>query len=100
MNDPEEREREGDEIGKSLLLRTGFLNSWRGRALTKWPENLPEKEVEKNSARDMPKDVRQMITVGVGVPEKVIEHVGDVLDRAIMGREGLEQEVMSKRLQD
>ena len=48
----------------------------------------------------MPENIREMEPVGVSVPDEVIENVGDVLDRPVMGREGIEEEVMPKALQN
>src|SRR6267142_6678720 len=48
----------------------------------------------------MPKNIREMESVGVGIPDEVIENVGDVLDRTVMGREGIEKEIMSEALQN
>ena len=41
-----------------------------------------------------------MESVGVGIPHEVIENIGDVLDRPVMGREGIEKEIMPEALQN
>src|SRR4030081_3759899 len=41
-----------------------------------------------------------MEPVRIGVPNQVIENVGDVLDWPVMGRKGIEKEIVPKTLQD
>ena len=43
-------------------------------------------EVPRHAAADVPEDVRDMEASWIGIPKQVIDHVGDVLDRPIMGR--------------
>jgi hypothetical protein len=48
----------------------------------------------------MQQEVREMKPVGVGVPETVIEKIRYGLDRAVMGRKGLQKEVMAEAFQN
>src|SRR6476659_4583763 len=47
----------------------------------------------------MPKNTREMKAVGVGVPKVIVDHVGQVLDRPVMHRQGLQQQMMTKSLE-
>ena len=48
----------------------------------------------------MEQDVRQMEAVGIGVPEKIIQDEGGVLDRSIMPGEGVEKKMVAEGLED
>ena len=89
MNHPEERGKEGCDRNEGTATVTD-------EAL----QQLGEQQVEQDPAADMPENIREMEAVGIGVPNQVIENVGDVLDRPIMGGEGIEKEIMPERLQD
>ena len=48
----------------------------------------------------MQQHVRHVKSPRVCVPEKVIDHVGDVLDRPVMGRERVDKQIVPKRFQN
>src|ERR1044071_10396034 len=48
----------------------------------------------------MQDDIRDVEPPCVRVPEKIIDHVGDVLDRPVMRRKGVEEEIVPKRFQN
>jgi hypothetical protein len=48
----------------------------------------------------MPEHVREVIAGPIGIPDQVIDGVGDVLDWSVMRGKRVEKEVMTKRLED
>jgi hypothetical protein len=89
MNHPEKRGKEGGDRneGTATVTDEAFQQS-------------REQQVEQDPTADMPENIREMEAVGIGVPNQVIENVGDVLDRPVMRGEGIEKEIMPERLQD
>src|SRR5947208_524704 len=48
----------------------------------------------------MPENDRQVKAICISVPEEIIEHVGQVLDRPVMHRERIQEEMMAKRFEE
>ena len=63
-------------------------------------EELAQQKIKRHATAGMQEHVRDMKAPRVRVPKKVIEHVGDGLDRAVMGRKGIEEQIVPKSFQD
>ena len=63
-------------------------------------QQRPEQEVQQKRRQGMVTDVRKMIAKFIREPEPVIEHVGDVLDRAVIEGERVEKEVVPENLEN
>src|SRR6266404_3781749 len=93
MNRPE-------ESGKKRRSREDWTLGHDPSGSSKALQQLLEQQIEQNATAHMPENVREMEAVRIGVPNQVIENVGNVLDRSIMRRKRVEKEVVSKTLQD
>ena len=59
-----------------------------------------QQPVQEQPAANVQQDVSQVKIGRVGIPKIVIDHERKVLDRPIMGRVGIEEEIMPERLKD
>src|SRR3954468_23463334 len=48
----------------------------------------------------MQQNISEVEAVGIGVPKKVVEEIGDVLDRTVMAGKRLQEKIMAEALQD
>ena len=55
-----------------------------------------EQPVEQQAGADVQENVAKMKTSRVGIPEKVIDHVGKILHRPVMTRIGVEKEIVAE----
>ena len=55
-----------------------------------------EQPVEQQARADVQENVAKVKTDCVGVPEKVIDHVGKILHRPVMTRIGVEKEIVAE----
>ena len=67
-------------------------NSWHEEG----GEELSKEKIEQNPAGHVQKHVGEMEAKLVGIPKKIVKDVRDVLDRTIVCREGIEEEVVSE----
>ena len=63
-------------------------------------EELLKQKIEQDSAGHMPQDTREMESVAFGVPNQVIENIGEILDWPVVPSVRIGKEIMAERFQD
>ncbi len=59
-----------------------------------------EQKVEQNAAAGVQEHVREMKSELVRIPKEIVEDEGNVLNRAIMGRERIQEQIVTEGFRD
>ena len=86
-----------DESGKKGRRRQSGLAYFLAK---KGDQQTTEEEVKKNAAGRVKKHIGKVKPVSVIAPEEVVEDERNILDGAVMGRVGIEEEIMAKRFEN
>lgn len=93
MNNPEQRDPKRRAPGKArmdYLIVATSVEDW---------ENSAKQQIKQKPAPDMENNIGQVITINIASPNEVIEAVGDVLDRTVVSRGGIEKKMVAERFE-
>jgi hypothetical protein len=100
MHTPKQRYKESDQRDPSNPFLRAIADRYGRLPKPERSEKLSKKKIEQHAAGRVQQNICEMIAIGIGVPETVIEKIGDGLDRAVVRRKRFLEEVVTETLQN
>jgi hypothetical protein len=97
MNYPKKGDEKGGASCQGMLVKVGLSVS---ESRQQSGQQFPQEQIKEKAAANVEKNVGKVKPVKVAVPKKIVGHVGEVLDRPVMPRVGIQKKIMPKGLED